>query len=103
MEGKVKVIVKLPLEDIGHMEEIPNTLRAFQAEVGGYIGTVSYHEGGKQILVICNEEGLLRGLPFNCYIQGQPYVGPIVICGTDGPEFADIPITLEQFKEFYLD
>ncbi|MBQ9027419.1 MAG: DUF3846 domain-containing protein [Lachnospiraceae bacterium] len=85
------------------MEEIPNTLKAFQDAVGGYIETVSYRLQKKPILVICNEEGLLRGLPYNCHIQGQPYVGPIVICGVDGPEFTDVPITLEQFKELYLD
>ncbi len=56
--------------------EIPNTLKALQQAVGGYIETVSFCEDA---LVICNEEGLLMGLAPNCSFLGIPFVGTILM------------------------
>lgn len=43
--------------------EVENTLKALQAEVGGYIETVTF---ASDAAVICNEEGRILGLPYNC-------------------------------------
>ncbi len=43
--------------------DIDNTLKALQTEVGGYIETVTI---ASDAVVICNEEGVLLGMPYNC-------------------------------------
>lgn len=73
--------------------EIPNTLKALQQAVGGYIETVSFCEDA---LVICNEEGLLMGLAPNCSFLGIPFVGTILIAGRSGEEFCSLSHTARQ-------
>ena len=41
--------------------------------------------------IICNEEGRLMGLPYNCNLLGVSFVGPILIVGVDGEEFTGLP------------
>ena len=92
----MKVLVKYPGSAIRE-EEIENTLEDLQELVGGYIEAVTIEEG----VVICNEEGLIKGLPYCCEIEGIDFVGPVVIAGVDGDEFADVQITPEEFKRRY--
>lgn len=68
--------------------DIPNTLEALQEKVGGYIETVTF---ATDAAIICNEEGRLMGLPYNCNLLGVSFVGPILIVGVDGEEFTGIP------------
>ncbi len=68
--------------------EIDNTLEALQNLVGGYIETLTVFEGA---VLIFNEEGRLRGLPYNITFCGVDLVGPLVLAGVDGDEFTDIP------------
>ena len=68
--------------------DIPNTLEALQEKVGGYIETVTF---ATDACIICNEEGRLMGLPYNCDLLGVTFVGPILIVGIDGEEFAGLP------------
>ena len=68
--------------------EIDNTLEALQNLVGGYIDTLTVFEDA---VLIFNEEGRLRGLPYNCRIFGIELVGPIVLAGIDGEDFTDVP------------
>ena len=65
-----------------------NTLENLQKYVGGYIETVTIAD---RLVIICNEEGRLQGLPYNCSIMGTDFVGDIIMCGVDGDEFADLP------------
>lgn len=76
--------------------EIPNTLEDLQAFVGGYIETVSLFADA---CIVCNEEGLIRGLPYNTNICGCHFVGNILLIGIDGDEFCDVPGTLENWME----
>lgn len=71
---------------------VENELSALQALVGGNIEVVT---PCADLAVVCNEEGRLLGLPHNCRIMGTDYVGDIFICGIDGDEFADMPLSLE--------
>lgn len=70
--------------------DIPNTLEELQATVGGYIETVTL---AKDAAIICNEEGRLLGLPYNCRFWGVDFVGPILVVGVDGDEFTDLDPT----------
>lgn len=68
--------------------EVDNTLEALQAEVDGYIETVTI---ASDAVVICNEEGVLRGLPYNCRFVGVDFVGTILVVGRSRDEFCDVP------------
>ena len=78
------------------VRDIPNELEALQAAVGGYIETVTLT---RDCVVICDEEGLLKGKPFNIRIAGIPFVGPIVVAGVDGEEFTDATKGLIELYE----
>ena len=72
-----------------YWDDLPNTLKALQQAVGGYIEVVPLTE---QLCVICNEESKLLGLPPVAVMPARHDVrcGPLVICRTtpDG-EFTD--------------
>ena len=68
--------------------EVENTLKALQAEVGGYIEAVTLPYGAA---LICNEEGRILGLPDNGRVCGVDAVGTVLIVGTKGEEFCDVP------------
>ena len=68
--------------------EVDNTLAALQTEVGGYIEVITLPYGAA---LICNEEGRLRGLPYNCCVFGTSFVGTVLIVGTKGEKFCDVP------------
>lgn len=94
---KINVIVK-PVGKAPRVECIDNELKAFQKIVGGYIETVTI---AADCCVVCNEEGRLLGLPNNCVIAGVDFAGDVVLVGTDGEEFTDVPMTLETFKLYF--
>ena len=68
--------------------EVENTLEALQQEVGGYIETVTV---ASDTALICNEEGVLLGMPYNCRFFGVDFVGPILVVGRNKDEFCDVP------------
>lgn len=89
---KIRVIIKRPDEKIGHMTNIVNSLKCFQNHVGGHIEVLPVGEDGA--VMICNEEGkLLRLTPNFWFGEELPdiVVGTVIICGTDGEEFTDVP------------
>ena len=103
---KIKAIVKRADEEFGHMTWISNTLKNLQRTVGGYIETFPVDEKN---VIICNEEGRIRGLPRNCTLFDdrslldlrvplQTFYGDIIVVGVDGDEFADIQIDLKRWR-----
>ena len=68
--------------------DIDNTLEALQNEVGGDIEAVTI---ASDAVIICNEEGRLRGLPYNCRFVGMTFVGTFLVVGRDKDEFCDVP------------
>lgn len=68
--------------------EIENTLEALQKQVGGHIETVTLGSG---FCAVCNEEGLLMDLPYNCMINGALFFGPVLLVGVNGEDFCDVP------------
>lgn len=67
--------------------DIPNTLEALQDAVGGNIETVTI---ASDACIVCNEEGRLMGLPYNCRILGLDFAGTVLIVGTCGDEFCNL-------------
>ena len=98
---RIQVIVKAPDEKYGHVEEIENSLGAFQAKVDGYIQTYPVIDTatGVSTVAVMNEEGLLLNLPKQCNL---PFVGTIFIVGTEGDRFTDCPISLEFWKTHFF-
>ena len=77
--------------------EIENTLEALQAEVGGYIETVTFTS---DTCLIVNEEGIINDLPFNLNFAGLQLFGTVLWVGVneeDG-EFCDVPLTDKDLK-----
>ena len=103
---KIKAIVKRADEEYGHMTAISDTLENLQRTVGGYIQTFPVDEKN---VIICNEEGWIRDLPYNCTLFDdksllglrthlQTFYGDIIVVGVDGEEFADVQIDLKRWR-----
>ena len=104
----MKVIIKRSCDQFGEEATIPNTLKALQKAVGGYIETVTLDKG---VVLICNEEGKIRDMPYNFTLgrmvainpsdeimMRNPIFGTVIACGASGDEFADIPIDFNEWK-----
>ena len=105
-EGKVRVIIKRPDEEFGHVTNISPSLKNLQRTVGGYIETVTlaqFHDG-KTIHIICNEEGKMMGLDLNrgVYDDNKQLIdiiaGTAFICDCSGENFGSL--TEEQIKKY---
>lgn len=94
MADKIFVAVKRPGEPPRHVW-MSNTLENFQRYVGGYIEAVGV---ATDLVIICNEEGRLMGLPYNCTVCGYDFAGDIVFAGVKGEEFVDLPCNWKTFK-----
>ncbi len=74
-------------------------LEQMQAIVGGLIEPIyPYHE---EVAIVCNEEGLINGLPFNRSVPGGygGVFGTFFICGLGEEDFCSLPPELtERFK-----
>jgi len=108
MGKKIKCIVKRPDEQFGHVTWVSDSLENLQKTVGGYIETVTLDNG---VVLIVNEEGKIRDMPYNFthreiiasslfgnFYGENPIFGTVIACGTDGDEFADIPIDFNEWK-----
>ena len=81
------------LDSADHLEQM-------QAIVGGLIEPIyPYHE---EVAIVCNEEGLINGLPFNRSVPGGygGVFGTFFICGLGEEDFCSLPPNLmERFKK----
>ena len=86
-EKQIMIMLKRPGCEPELEPLFDNTLEAFQEAVGGYIETFTL---APDLVIICNEEGKLRGLPYNVTIAGEDFVGTVLAVGVKGDEFASI-------------
>ena len=78
--------------------DIEPELENLQAIVGGYIELVTPFED--RIGLVCNEEGLILGLPFNRMVAPRmPIFGPFFLCGLGEEDFTDLPDELAEKYE----
>lgn len=94
MAHKIKVFIKDPGKKLRSVS-ISNSLANLQKTVGGYIETVTLTS---DLVIICNEEGKLLNLPYNCDINNQSFVGTLIFAGIDGEDFGDIPARYQDMK-----
>ena len=102
--AKIKCIVKRPEEQYGHMTCISDSLENLQRTVGGHIEPVLIAKTEKDghvvdVVILCDEEGKLKDKEPNLRLTYDVLVGDIVVLGSDGEEFCDIPITFEEWKQ----
>ena len=85
----MRILYKQPGQDPRSIV-IPNELKVMQQLVGGYIETLRISDNG---ILVMNEEGKLLGLEPNFYLGaiGDTIVGPVLVVGKNGDEFADLP------------
>jgi hypothetical protein len=93
---RIKVIIKRPDEEYGHMTHISDTLENLQKTVEGHIEILPL---GRGVIAVLNEQGKILGLDPNMKVPGDILVGTIVLCGTSGEDLADIPISFQEWKE----
>lgn len=95
-KSEIYVIIKRPGE-AAFEASVANELETLQRWVQGYIETYAlcYNPA---VIAICNEEGKITNLPYNCKLAGEHFVGTILIVGVgdeEGDEFADCPYRLK--------
>lgn len=103
--SKIRAIVKRPDEAVGHVTYISNTLKNLQTAVDGYIETVTIIAEEPKVVIICNEEGRILNMPYNCTINDIDFYGDIIAVGVDGDEFADLPeaVTRKVWNDEFLE
>lgn len=99
MSRQMRVVIKRPDEEVGHATFISNTLENLQKTVEGYIEPVYLEWDGHEFIIICNEEGRLLGLPYNCGLFGMTFYGTLVFVGVSGEDFADFPMLFAEYKQ----
>lgn len=87
----MKVIIKRPGFKAEYAE-IENSLSKLQEIVGGYIETVTFTSDA---CLIVNEEGRLKGLPYNFNFCGLQIFRSVIFVGVKGDEFTDFPGKIE--------
>lgn len=91
MAEKISVMVREPgPRSRWEPREVENTLEVFQQLVGGWIETITVCRG---LVLIVNEEGVLKNLPENIYACGHWLRGTVVAVGVKGDAFADCPMS----------
>lgn len=104
-EGKVRCIIKRPDEHFGHVTNISTSLKNLQKTVDGLVESIRL---GSETVILVNEEGRLKGLPYNFTIRtadGFPLgviVGTAIVIGTDGAEFADLKMDFKTWKRILI-
>lgn len=74
-----------------HAVDVANELHALQYAVDGYIETIGLRDGG---VMIVDEEGMLKGKPYNALaslVAGTGICGDALIVGANGEDFTDVP------------
>ena len=103
MKDTIKVIIKRPDEKYGHVTQIKNTLERLQNTVNGYIETIPVTSDS---VIICNENGKIDRLQRN-FKFGKEFFdiicGTVIVCGTDGEDFCDVPFDFQFWKKLLMD
>lgn len=94
---KIKVIIKEPGKK-PRSTNISASIENLRKTVGGYIEMVRLTA---DCVVLCYENGKIKGYPHTCNICGHDFVGTIILCGTDGKEFTDIPLDFQEAKQMF--
>lgn len=103
--AKIKVIIKRTDEVFGHVANISDSLHNLQKTVGGPIETVTLFRmaEGRNVIIICNEEGRIRHLPYNCTVCGIDFYGDIIVAQTCRDDLMDLEMSYDVWKRALAD
>lgn len=109
MTKRIKVLVCEPGK-IPHVKTIQNSREPMSQIVGGFLEFVRIYPGAP-VSIVCNDEGMIRGMPLNRHIfHAYPggavkyfvsIYGPFFLVGTDGPD--TISLSPEEIVELSED
>lgn len=95
MEKTIKVIMVEPMKE-PNLTEVENTLEGLQKAIGGYIETVYLDD---YVVLVCNEEGKLIGLPGNRSLGNDIIAGTFFVAGSnDEGEF--VSLTEDKIRQY---
>lgn len=95
MENTIKVVMVEPMKE-PYIGEVENTLEGLQKAVGGYIETVFQED---YVLLVCNEEGKLIGLPGNRSLGNDIIAGAFFVVGSnDDGDF--VSLTEDKIRQY---
>ena len=95
MSRLLKAIVKEPGKEAEEFI-VADDYKELKSIVGGHLESVTVEEG---LVVLCDDEGRLKGKPINCWFDGINFRGTIVVLGSKGENFDNCPISLDEFRE----
>lgn len=81
--------------------ELTDCLKSYQGFVQGYIEACTF---APNWCVLCNEEGRIRGMEYNCEVLGVDFCGPILFVGVKDGDFCDFlqgGATLQDFSKAF--
>lgn len=82
----MKAIIK-KVGEAPQVVNLENTLEAVQKAVGGYIEVLRID---RNLLMICDEEGKLKGKSYNFDLGHDIIVGDVLFVQSDGEDFTDL-------------
>ena len=95
---KIKIVIQQPGE-ISQIIEIPNTLKAFQQAVGGYIEVINLGNG---LIGVIDEDGRIKDKKANIDYYGNDIRGTVVITAADGESLRSLTTSEIQSARTYL-
>ena len=92
----LKILIVEPMK-APRRADIPHTLEAMQQVVGGYIEAV--YPFDDPVVLVCNEEGKLKGYELNRRVPGDIIAGTFFLCTLAGEDFTDLSEALMRKYE----
>ena len=93
----IRAFVKHPNQD-PYLTPLSAELEAMQKLVGGYLQEVAI---STDIVILCDEEGELKGKPYNCTFVSHDLVGTLVFVGVNKDIWADCPLSYQEFRQVF--
>ena len=95
---KIICLIKEPSKPI-KWARICNDLHTLQriAANGGFIEKVTFDN---KVVVICDEEGRLKRLPYCCTVCGTHFFGTVIFAGVKDEDFADLDLKVTEFAKY---
>lgn len=80
------IVIKEPGKE-AYSKKIMDELGEYHLIIGGTLESVSFD---KNQILLCDDEGKLKGLEPNLLVPGDVIVGPVIVVGTEGEEFRSL-------------
>ena len=101
-DEKIKVLALLPME-LPKEIDLDKTLEDMQKFVDGNIECLTFYDSGSEVILVCNDEGKLLGLPLNrpLWDGADVLAGPGFLAGCDNEgNLTSLPqSTMDFYKE----